>query len=58
MPTCTTNEGHFRDTTLKPVAIKHSQVAAEATKASVGLQIECCLQPLISWPVLMILPNG
>ena len=43
---------------LKTTAENHYLVAAAATKTSVDPQIGCCVQPLISWPLLMILPNG
>ena len=40
-PSCTKNWGQLRDYPLKPTAIKHSEVAARATRASFGPPPRC-----------------
>ena len=57
-PNCTKSQRRRRDHSLKTIAISDSRVAAAATRASSGPQIECCSQPRNSGSVPTILPRG
>ena len=57
LPSCTKKQGQIRDQSLKPTAANSSLTTAEATKASVNLQVGFRLLPFSSGSFPTTLPR-